>query len=118
MVVYSRYPDKAVKDSYTPAVIKIQTMLMCLSFPFFFLSFLFNGLLYLALFFWVIIIVSSFPFSLKTFKKNKAVGLISPWVVLARSMVFACGCLMGMVRCLCHDMDRSEKKGKGSRGVV
>ena len=116
MVVYRRYPGKAMKDSYTPAVIKIQTLLMCLSFPFFFLSFLFNGLLNLALFFWVIIIVSSFPFSLKTFKKDKAVGLISPWVILARSMVFACGCLMGMARCLCHDMDRSEKKD--SRGVV
>jgi len=100
IVVYRRYPDKAVQDSYTPAVIKFQTMLMCLSFPLFFLSFLFNGLLYLALFFWVIIIVSSFPFSFKTFKKDKIVGLISPGVVLLRSLVLAGGSLLGVARCL------------------
>ena len=98
MVVYRRYPDKAVKDSYTPTVIKIQAILMAFSLPILLLSWFVPSLIYLALLAWVIIIVSSFPFSFKTFKKDKPVGLISPAVVLLRSMVFAVGSLLGMAR--------------------
>jgi len=98
MVVYRRYPDKAVKDSYTPAVIKAQTMLMALSFLFFLLSPFGSGFLYSALSVWGAIAISSFPFSLKTFRKDKPVGLISPGIVLLRSLVFAVGSLSGMVK--------------------
>jgi cellulose synthase/poly-beta-1,6-N-acetylglucosamine synthase-like glycosyltransferase len=100
MVVYRRYPDKAVKDSYTPTIIKIQTMLMALSLPLIPLSWFAPNLIYLALLTWGVIIVLSFPFSLKTFKKDRPVGLISPMVVLLRSLVFAVGSLLGVVRCL------------------
>lgn len=100
MVVYIRYPDKAVKDSYTPAVIKIQTIVMTLSLPFFFLSWLAPDLIYLVLLFCAIIVFASFPFSFKTFKKDKIVGLISPVIVLLRSFVFAIGSLSGIIRYL------------------
>lgn len=100
MVVYRRYPDKAVRDSYTPSVIKIQTILMALSLPLFLLSWFIPLLLYPALLSWGIIILSSFPFSLKTFKKDKLIGLVSPVVILLRSLVFACGSLLGIARCL------------------
>ena len=98
MLVYRRYPSKAVKDSYTPMVIKIQTGLMALSLPLIPLSWFAPSLIFLVLFFWAIIIASSFPFSFKTFKKDKPVGLISPAVVLLRSMVFAVGSLLGLAR--------------------
>lgn len=98
MVVYRRYPDKAVKDSYTPAVIKIQTMLMALSMPLFPLSWCVPALLYAALLLWGTIILSSFPFSIKTVKKDKIVGLISPAVILFRSLVFAAGGILGLIR--------------------
>ena len=100
MVVYRRYPEKAVKDSYTPGVIKIQTLLMALSMIFVPLSWFMPGVLYLAVLAWAIIIVSSFPFSFKTFKKDRVIGLISPAVLLLRSLVFASGSLSGMARCL------------------
>lgn len=100
MVVYRRYPDKAVKDSYTPAVIKIQTMLMALSLTLFLLALVYSSLIYPALLSWGIIILSAIPFSLKTFKKDRPVGLISPGVILLRSMVFALGSMLGAVRCL------------------
>ena len=98
MVVYRRYPNKAVKDTYTPAVIKIQTILMALSLPLFILSCFVPGLFYLALMSWVIIIFSSLPFSLKNFKKDRAVSSISPVLVLLRALVFAVGSLLGVVR--------------------
>lgn len=100
IVVYRRYPDKAIKDTYTPAVIKIQTMIMALSLPLFALSAFINGFIYIAVFLLSIIIILSFPFSLKTFKKDRPVGLISPLIVFLRSMVFAVGSLSGAIRCL------------------
>ena len=97
MVVYSRYPDKALKDSYTPAVIKIQTILMALSLLLFLLGLIIPGIIYFAMICWGIIIISTFPFALKTYKKKKMVGLISPWVILLRSFVFATGSVYGMI---------------------
>lgn len=89
-----------MKDSYTPMVIKIQTMLMALSLPLILLSLFMPNLIYFTLSAWAIIIISSFPFSFKTFKKDRIVGLVSPGVVLLRSLVFATGSLSGMARCL------------------
>jgi glycosyltransferase involved in cell wall biosynthesis len=98
MIVYRRYPNKAVKDSYTPAVIKIQTILMALSLPFFLLSWLTYSFIYIPFLLWGAIFISAFPFSLKTFKKERIIGLISPLVILLRSLAFAIGSLLGAVR--------------------
>ena len=100
MVVYRRYPDKAVRDSYTPEVIKIQTLLMAISLIFCLLVWTSHDIFYLVLLLWGIIVVSAFPFSLKTFKKERDVGLISPGVILLRSLVFGLGSLLGVARCL------------------
>lgn len=99
MVVYRRYPDKAVKDSYTPGVIKIQTLLMALSFPLFSLSWLVPGLLHLGLLFCFIVVLSSFPFSLRVFREDRTLGLISPGFIFLRALVFSVGSLLGVARC-------------------
>jgi cellulose synthase/poly-beta-1,6-N-acetylglucosamine synthase-like glycosyltransferase len=98
MIVYRRYPNKAMKDSYTPATIKIQTMLMALSLPLFLLSLFTAHFIYLALLLWAVIMVSAIPFSIKTSKKDILVGIISPLVVLLRSFVFAIGSVWGIIR--------------------
>ena len=100
MVVYRRYPDKAVKDTYTPKVVKIQTLLTAFSLPLLCLSWLATIFFYLTGLCWSIVIISSFPFSIKTFRKNKKVVLISPAVILLRSLVFAIGGLLGVASCL------------------
>lgn len=98
MMVYRRYPNKAVKDSYTPMVIKMQAILMALSFPLFFLSlFTFKPLVF-ALLLWVAIVASSLPFAIKTFNKDRIVGIASPLIVLLRSLVFAMGSIVGLIR--------------------
>ena len=99
MIVYRRYPDKAVKDSYTPMVIKIQTILMALSLPLFFLSLFAFKFLYFTLLLWVAIVISSLPFAIKTFNKDRIVGIVSPLIVLLRSLVFAIGSILGLIRC-------------------
>jgi glycosyltransferase involved in cell wall biosynthesis len=116
MVVYSRYPSKAVKDSYTPAVIKIQTLLMGLSLVLILFSWLKPALLYLSLLSWAVIILFSMPFSSKTFQKDKAVGVIAPGVVLLRSFAFAVGSGLGIIRCLVsHPLKTSDKGFEQSR---
>jgi cellulose synthase/poly-beta-1,6-N-acetylglucosamine synthase-like glycosyltransferase len=102
MIVYRRYPDKAVKDSYTPAIIKIQTMLMALSIPLFFLSLITVNFLYLAFLLWAVIMVSAIPISIKIFKKDMSIGIISPVIILLRSFVFAIGSVLGIIRSILH----------------
>ncbi len=98
LVVYARYPGKAVKDSYTPVVIKIQTLLLLTT----------MGLVPLALVFrcvsmgWLLwplagAVVSSFPFSAKVFRKDRVVGFLSPAYCLARAVVFAAGSALGIL---------------------
>lgn len=115
MVVYRRYPDKAIKDSYTPVAIKIQTMLMALSLTLFPLALVYSSLIYPVLLSWGIIIVSAIPFSFKTFKKDRPVGLISPGVILLRSMVFALGSMSGAVRCLFQMLANNARIRKDDR---
>jgi GT2 family glycosyltransferase len=96
LVVYRRYPDKAVSDSYTPKVIKIQTMLMALSLPLLPVSVLVPKLLIAFGSLCGMICISSIPFSLKTFQKDRIVGVISPVIVLMRSFVFSLGSLASL----------------------
>ncbi len=96
IMVYQRFPYKAVKDSYTPAVIKLQTMAMALSFLFVLGSVFFSKMIPAVFLCWGAILFSSLPFSLKTYKKDKIIGLIATGVVLARSAAFASGCLLAI----------------------
>jgi len=100
MVVYRRYPNKAVKDSYTPGVIKIQALSMALALSLFLFSWLIPGLLYLGLLFSFIILLSSFPFSFKVYRRDRALALASPMFVFLRAFVFSIGSFLGLVRSL------------------
>jgi len=107
-VVYRRYPEKALKDSYTPAVIKIQTVLMAFSLVLMPAMVFLPRLTEVILFLWGAIIFSSLPFSLSIFHKDRIVGLISPGVILLRSMVFAVGSVLGILRELSFSLTRSN----------
>ena len=91
MVVYRKYPEKAIKDTYTPFVIKLQTLLAALSLPVTLSAFVYSHMITVTAILFLAIIVSSAPFSIKTFKKDPLVGFISPAVVLGRAIAFALG---------------------------
>jgi len=91
MIVYRNYPGKAIKDTYTPVVIKLQTLMAACSIPSVLFSIAFPVLLKVTAGLCLGIMASSIPFSLKTFKKDTVIGLISPVVVLGRSLAFALG---------------------------
>jgi cellulose synthase/poly-beta-1,6-N-acetylglucosamine synthase-like glycosyltransferase len=96
MVVYRKYPEKALKDTYTPVIIKLQTLTAALSMVVIFFSFAFPKLLTVVVWSFLGIMASSIAFSTKTFKKDPLVGLVSPAVVLGRAIAFALGSLFGV----------------------
>jgi len=96
MVVYRNYPGKAFKDTYTPVVIKLQTLTAALSLPVTLSSLVFPKLLTVTAWLYLGIMASSAAFSIKTFKKDPVVGLVSPAVVLGRAIAFALGSLFSV----------------------
>lgn len=100
MVVYRKYPHKAFKDAYTPHVLKVQTIFAALSFPLCLLSIVHSRAFTVVVCLWGVVWTSALPFSLKTYRKDKAVGLASPWIILLRSMVLAAGSLLGLLKSL------------------
>ncbi len=95
IIVYARFPEKAIKDSYTPQVIKIQSLLMAGFFaltPFYFFS---NPLQPLALLIPGAVMGSALPFAITVFKADRVVGILSPVFCLLRAAVFALGSLHG-----------------------
>jgi glycosyltransferase involved in cell wall biosynthesis len=100
MIVYRRYPNKAFKDSYTPNVLKIQTLIMAMSLVLSPLFIYISNSLSLFLMLWSIILITSVPFSIKTYKKDKLTGIFSPMIILLRSLSFALGSLFGLLNCL------------------
>jgi glycosyltransferase involved in cell wall biosynthesis len=95
MVVYRRYPSKALKDSYTPQVLKLQILLAPLALV---------GLLWalwrrqpspLALA--VPFILTTAPFARFAAQRDLAVAAASPWGLWLRSLAFAAGVLRGLL---------------------
>ncbi len=96
VAVHARHPDKAVRDSHTPPVLKVQVALV----PF-------TGLalalacgklmpwqafgLTVAVFF-----LTTVPFSMRAMRKDPAVGLASPLLLLVRAAALATGLGVGL----------------------
>jgi glycosyltransferase involved in cell wall biosynthesis len=98
MSVYQKHPDRVMKDTYTPIVLKIETVLMMLSMMTLSLFWFSPTFTCLTFFIWSLILVLSVPFAIKTFRKDKWVGVISPFIISLRSLVFAWGSGLGILR--------------------
>ena len=94
-VVYRRYPSKALQDSYTPQVLKLQILLA----PLVLIGLLWAlwrrrpGLLALAAPF----LITTLPFARFAAQRDPAVAAVSPWGLWLRSMAFGAGVLRGLL---------------------
>jgi cellulose synthase/poly-beta-1,6-N-acetylglucosamine synthase-like glycosyltransferase len=107
IVVYKRYPDKALKDSYTPQTLKLQILflfifLICLLFSWF----MPNLLLYPAILCLILFILSTFPFIRLAFTKDLPVALLSPFFLSVRAVSLGLGIIWGIA---------SQKKVKSAK---
>ncbi|MBI5903439.1 MAG: glycosyltransferase [Deltaproteobacteria bacterium] len=99
MVVYKRFPDKMLKDTYTPQTLKFQILAAmmigaCLPVGLLFpayglLLFVLAGGFFLAL---------STPFFLTALRKDPAVAVVSPALLFLRAVSIGLGALWGVAR--------------------
>ena len=98
ILLYRKHPNKIKGESYTPQTLKFQILTFYLSF----LSILFSAFIpyaiYISLFFLALLILLTFPLSRKNFKKDKAVGLSTPFISILRTIVFGLGLVYGLVK--------------------
>jgi glycosyltransferase involved in cell wall biosynthesis len=100
MIVYRRYPEKAVKDRYTSTPVKLQTLLMLAVY----------GLLPLALFWsparWLLFcLLVAVPVTGKSlirraWNEDRILGMATPFYVVLRAVVLSAGSLHGLIACL------------------
>ncbi|MEW6416575.1 MAG: glycosyltransferase [Nitrospirota bacterium] len=93
MVVYKRFPQKMVKDAYTPQSLKFQILFLFGIVPFLILSTLLEIGLYLAALLFIAFVISTLPFSLSAMKKDFLAGLISPFFLATRAFSIGLGIL-------------------------
>src|SRR3989304_8288811 len=99
IVVYKRFPDKMLKDTYTPQTLKLQTLALfgiIGSLPAAALSPAWGGYFSIsaALFF----LILSMPFMLLAFKKEPVIALFSPAFLLLRAASIGSGALWGALK--------------------
>lgn len=93
--VLRRHPGKAVSDSHTPQSLKVQMSMALFLVPILALVFLRPFFWYLSLLTGVLFMLSVVPFSVKTLRKDLAVGLISPLLLFVRAMALGLGMAKG-----------------------
>lgn len=114
MLVYKRFPNKVMRDTYTPLTLKIEFFLTL----FMFISFL--GMVaksiaisyphthlaqvILDMYFGTATVIflgslflCTFPLSLRIMKEDLAVGTVAPFILIGRSIVFVLGTISGIL---------------------
>lgn len=105
MVVYKRYPDKMIKDTYTPQSLKIQILTLFGGAFFLALSAFIHAASYASLLLLIIFLLSTARFAAFAFKVDKAVGLTSPFFIALRAASIGLGVFYYFVsapKCRCN----------------
>jgi len=99
MVVYRRYPDKMMKDTYTPQSLKLQilmTLLVCCCLPLFLFS---TGIAAMALAAaTVLFLLSCSSFWKMALSKNPLTGLVAPFFLFVRALALGFGVGWALLR--------------------
>lgn len=98
--LYKKFPKKAIKDSYTPQIMKIRIGLIGMLICTLIAGTEFNLFNFFSLLLVLLILLSTAPFSVKAFEKDKEIGLMSPFILITRDSVFLLGLALGTMRSL------------------
>lgn len=99
-VVYKRFPDKMVKDTYTPQTLKLQILFLLLfiaAIPF---AVAFSKGVYLLIILAISFCVISLPFIVLAARKDPLIGVFSPFYLFIRAASLGFGMLWGISRSL------------------
>lgn len=96
--VVRRFPDRAIKDSHTPQVLKLQLLLVASALAATAASFLFPWLALVVAGVLLAFLASTVPFVRKAWPKDHIVTLASPFLLLIRALALGMGYAWGTVK--------------------
>jgi hypothetical protein len=97
VVVLRRYPGKFVTDSHTPPILKIQILLTGTGMGLLLLGCAQPLALWLSLIAWATFFLTTAPFLVTTMVKDQQAALVSPILLLVRSMALGFGFMTGVI---------------------
>jgi len=97
MLAVKNNRTKLIKDSHTPQIMKFQVLFLPSLMGSILLSLFMHGMLWLTMVVIVLFFVSTIPFTLKAYKKAKVIGLLSPYILLVRSIFQFFGVFNGSI---------------------
>lgn len=97
VLVYKKHKNKMLGDSYTSKSLFVEELFIGITALLLFLGLikiipLYYGILFLSIFF-----LSTLPLSSKIFPKDKAVGILSPFIIFLRDFVTGLGIVCGLI---------------------
>jgi hypothetical protein len=95
--VIRKHPDKLVRDSHTPQVLKLQMGLAALGALLLVASVVRGWLALVGLGVWVVLLVSGLPLMFKILRRDPAVLLVAPAMLFARAWALGLGFLAGLL---------------------
>lgn len=98
--LYKKHSNKIFRHSYTPKSLYLEIGILGLAFIFSFLGLLKLLPIIFGLFLFLLSFSLTLPLSLKIFKKDKKVGLISPLLILLRNFSIGLGIILGLLKFL------------------
>lgn len=96
--IMRRYPERVIKDSHTPQVLKLQMGLVALSLGTLATSTIFPVAFVATLLLLGLFLLTTFPFLHKAWHKDQAVCLVSPWLLFCRALALGIGYTWGLAR--------------------
>lgn len=103
MIVYRRFPEKAVKDSYTPQGLKLQILLSFLIVASFVVSLFLPAFWFATGLLCVVFVVTAIPFATAVGTRDPVLLVLSPFLLFARACALGFGVLKSVPRALSKD---------------
>ncbi len=110
ILVTRRYPNKIARDSHTPQVLKLQILLVGFGLACLVASPLWTSLIWGGLAAGLAFSLTTLPFVLKAWRKDRLVAIISPGLLLGRALSLGVGLAVGLVANLGAELGIGERK--------
>ena len=96
--IVRRFPERAIKDSHTPQILKVQMLLIALMLATAAMGVLFPPGLLLASICLIAFFLTTVPFIGKAWSKNKLLAIVSPVPLFVRALALGFGYFWGVLR--------------------
>lgn len=98
ILAVKKNPKKLIKDSHTPQIMKLQAVFLPLLVFTIFLGYFSKKTAYLAFLIIIAFLISTMPFVIKAIKKDFAIALLSPFILVGRSVSQFLGVFNGTMK--------------------